>query len=112
MCEKIRRETKYTIVQVNGSGMSNLTKQSNGDHWNETDLVKTIILEGADGTRYTVRPTHHGLSFAKGNITYQKYITLQKRDDRKVFLLFFVSLGIFGLLVLALVTYLSESNIL
>ncbi|WP_142300999.1 hypothetical protein [Bacillus sp. 7884-1] len=60
-------------------------------------LISNVILGDKDGALYSVEPNINGLRFAKGEISYNKYRKLQRRNDVNMLFCFFGIIGFFSI---------------
>jgi hypothetical protein len=107
MSENIRKETIYKFVGLETKKNSDFEKQldqGKADGCNHVagtwpDFITMVFLEDEAGNTYSVEPSPTGLRFAKGEITYKEYLTLQKQETVKVKSLFFTAIGFVSLLM-------------
>jgi hypothetical protein len=114
MSEKIRNETIYKFVNVEvsesssqGSQQYKVDSNSCNEH-SETwaGYIKKVILEDDKGNLFLIEPSMDGLRFAKGEITYQEYGKLQKRETINIVSIFFMAVGLIGCLMFAVKRFL------
>ncbi len=86
LSEEIRKNSIYTPVAVVYSG----GKRVNFDNpfVYPVGFIEKLILQDKVGNIYEVEPSDSGLRFAKGEISYNDYQRMQKKDDRKAIALF------------------------
>ncbi|CAG9609857.1 hypothetical protein NEOCIP111885_03600 [Pseudoneobacillus rhizosphaerae] len=114
MSEKIRKETIYKFVNVEVSESSNLESQksyahSNGYEYNSqprAGYITKVILVDEKGALFPVEPSMDGLRFAKGEISYKEYNKRQKKETINLVSVFFVAVGLIGLVMLTVKWYL------
>lgn len=93
MSEKICKNSLYKIIRLDYSGGGSLGFQKQNQQWvgdkeitgNDTVLITKVVLEDKDGTLYSIEPNLNGLRFSQGEITYNQYKSLQKRETFNVF---------------------------
>jgi hypothetical protein len=114
MSEKIRKETIYKFVNVEVSESSYIESQksyahSNGYEYNSkpwAGYITKVILEDEKGALFRVEPSMDGLRFAKGEISYKEYNKRQKKETINLVSVFFVAVGLIGLVMLTVKWYL------
>lgn len=110
MSEKIRKDSIYKFVNVEVSEGSSQGSQQNLVDSNScvqetrtwAGYITKVILEDEKGKLYLIEPSIDGLRFAKGEITYQEYRKLQKRETINIVSIFFVAVGLIGIMMLTL----------
>jgi hypothetical protein len=110
MTEKIRDISLYKLVRIDYSGGKSIILQKQIEHGNDCcdiptngeALITKVILEDKDGTLYSVEPDINGLRFAEGEISYNKYRKLQKKNDVTMLFSFIGIIGFFGVSILFL----------
>lgn len=73
MSEKIKKDSVYKFLSVEGEAGGYITK---------------VVLEDKDGTLYSIEPNPIGVKFARGEISFQEYEKLHKRDTVNVIAIF------------------------
>jgi hypothetical protein len=114
LSEKIRKETIYKFVNVEVSESSNLESQKSYAHSNGCDYdsrtwegyITKVILVDEKGALFRVEPSMDGLRFAKGEISYKEYNKRQKKETINLVSVFFVAVGLIGLVMLTVKWYL------
>ncbi|KKK34333.1 hypothetical protein WQ57_23200 [Mesobacillus campisalis] len=84
MSENIRRHSIYQPVRVmylDGRWID-LPKKDE-ETMDSQDLITKVVLKDSKGNVYEVEPNINGLSFAKGEITYEDYLQLDKKENKK-----------------------------
>ena len=92
--EEIRKNTIYNFVRVEAASGKEV-EFSNGPKSIHLELITKVILKDDVGTVYCVEPNANGLSFAKGEITYQEYNQIQKKEMIQGLSVFSVIIGAF-----------------
>ncbi|WP_174728770.1 hypothetical protein [Mesobacillus harenae] len=59
-------------------------------------MITKVILEDKYGRLFSIEPNDIGLRFAKGDITYNDYLRLQKKGNRQLILIFLGVTGLFS----------------
>ncbi|WP_066059633.1 hypothetical protein [Robertmurraya korlensis] len=101
MSEQIINHTIYQPVRVVYFG----EKDAYVNDINPLELITKIILQDNEGHYYEVEPSENGIRFAKGEITYQEYLQLGKKDIRNLITYSSASIGTIFILSWALVNY-------
>ncbi|WP_316572377.1 hypothetical protein [Neobacillus sp. YIM B06451] len=93
LSEEIRRNSIYTPVAVVCSGGERVNFGNQFVH--PDGFIEKVVLQDKEGNDFEVEPSENGLRFAKGEISYNDYQRLQKKDDRKAIALFAGAAGSF-----------------
>lgn len=107
MTDEIRNHSIYKFVGVDyfsddRNNNSHLPEQANSGNvtpLKELGLISKVFLEGKDSTLYTIEPNMNGLRFAKGEISYNKFKKLQRKNDTTICVSF---LGIIGFFIVSM----------
>jgi hypothetical protein len=101
MSEQIIKNTIYQPVKVVYIG----EKDVDVNDINPLELITKIILQDSEGHYFEVEPSENGIKFAKGEITYQEYLRLEKKDIKNLITYSSASIGTILILSWALVIY-------
>lgn len=104
--EEIRKNSLYKVVELEVAGANNLSLQKLDEQWNNNDLITKIILEDKNRNRFSVNPDHFGLRFAKGEISYNEYNQLQKKDNLKWFSYSILGIGFLMIMLYIILKFL------
>jgi hypothetical protein len=77
--EEIRKKSVYKVCEF--------IYFRNYNVGNENGLVSKVILE-EDGLIYEVKPNENGLKFSVGDITYNEYKKIKKKETHRMFSIF------------------------
>lgn len=103
--EEIRKQSLYKVVKVEVFGGKSFEFSQQDEQWNGKDFITKIILEDKKGALFSVKPDYSGLRFAKGEITYNEYNKMQKKEDVKGVWYFSGIIGSFMLMMFILMKF-------
>ncbi|MEK3991969.1 hypothetical protein [Robertmurraya sp. FSL R5-0851] len=101
LSEQIIKHTIYQPVKVIYFG----EKEAEANQISAIELITKIILQDNEGQVYEVEPSENGVRFAKGEITYQEYLSREKKDIRNLITYSSASIGFLFIMSWALVGY-------
>ena len=113
MSQQIRKETVFKCVKViysegnNPDASTQILDSQDYSTVMEPALITKVILEDKDGTLYYVEPNPNGLRFAKGEISYNEYKNLQRKETINVFAIFFGIIVFFSGSMFTFIKYLT-----
>lgn len=113
MSQQICKETVFKCVRViysEGNSPAASTQILDSQDYSmvmEQALITKVILEDKDGTLYYVEPNPNGLRFAKGEISYNEYKNLQRKETINVFAIFFGIIVFFSGSMFTFIKYLT-----
>jgi hypothetical protein len=91
--EEIRKQCVYKPLRIVLAGNQSLQIKPgillNSFPEESVPFISKIILEDKNGQLYEIEPTETGIQFAKGDISYQEYARLQKKESTQ-YLAFFI----------------------
>ena len=111
MSEQIYKHSIYKIIKIEFIGGESIDIQNQTqnlfslDVSKELPLVTKLVLKGENGILYAIEPNENGLKFAKGQITYKEYNSIQKGGIYKGFIYGSISIATFLLVGWAMVEY-------
>lgn len=101
LSEQIIQHTIYLPVKVVYFG----EKEADANQISSMELITKIILQDNEGHVYEVEPSENGVSFAKGEITYQEYVRRGKKEIRNLITYSSASIGFLFFMSWAMVEY-------
>lgn len=101
---KICKQSLYKPLRFDTIGNTSILIETESSHQNSFDslkeealpLITKVILEDKYGRLFSIEPNDIGLRFAKGDITYNDYLRLQKKGNRQLILIFLGVTGLFS----------------
>lgn len=106
MSEKIIKNSIYKPVRLDSIDGKSIDFQSrqveNAITRGTLPLISKIILEDSKGLRFEVEPDENGLSYAKGEITFEEYKQIKSKES-KLFIGYLLALSS-GLLLISWAT--------
>ncbi|MBD8071295.1 hypothetical protein [Bacillus sp. PS06] len=100
--KRIHDHSIYRVVRIDFTGGKSKDIQYTEENpfiinsGEDIPLITNLLLEGEDGTFYSVEPNLHGERFAKGEFSYTEYTAIQKEEKSKG--LIYVSISIIAFL--------------
>lgn len=96
--ESMKRQNHFKCVGVELAGNEYAEQVSERD---KAVLITSVYLEDKTGVKYGVEPNPLGLRFANGEISYNEYKRLQKKESRKGVSLFVIAVCVPFILISA-----------
>ncbi|WLR55591.1 hypothetical protein LC048_00795 [Mesobacillus subterraneus] len=109
--EKIQESSLYNIVRVDFNGgtfIKSVEGISFKDEFQDMEnlpLIKSLILQSKAGKQFSVEPDELGVQFAKGYLSYNRYLLAKKQESRKLIYYTLGSTGLFTAMAWSFVSY-------
>lgn len=86
MSKEIRENSIYLPVAIEYIGGKTVDLPTH--EIEPSELITKVIVKDREGNYYEIEPNEKGLRFAKGEITYNEYVKLKRKENRRFFTYF------------------------